>query len=100
MATLTVPHRAIGYKREVKRRGREPGVYAMRPKARYHLMKGDADPSGEGMTVCNLIVWGPDMFGDSHRQLRREDAYDIVEIASIPAERLCKKCLGSLKATD
>ena len=100
MAKLTVPHRAIGYKR--RGTGRNSNVWKMRAKDKYHLLRGDADPSGEGMTVCNRIVWGPDMFkpGEPYEDFNREDAYDIPEISAIPAERICKKCLGPLHAED
>ena len=102
MATLTAPHRAIGFKKG------EPGKRKMPKRGKYHLMKADGDPSCEGMTACNLIVWsegefveregtweGTPMFAGS-----RDDAYEIPLISEIPADRLCKKCLGPLHAED
>ena len=105
MAKLTTPHRAVGFKR--RGTGRNADKWRMRAKDKYHLMRRDGDPTGEGMTVCGLIVWGDDMFvredgfdDKRGRDYRRSDAYDIPEISSIPAERLCKKCLGPLHAED
>lgn len=97
MATLTAPHRAIGYKK-----GRNPSTRKMPAKGKYHFMKRDGDPTGDGLTVCGLIVWGPDLFDGKPPCYpgTREQAYDIVEISSIPAERICKKCLGPLHAED
>lgn len=105
MATLTTPVRAIGYRRRGK--GRNADKWRMRSRDKYHLMKGDGDVTGEGMTVCGLIVWGEDMFvredgfdDKRGRDYKRSDAYDVAEIANLPAERLCKRCLGPLHAED
>jgi hypothetical protein len=84
MAKLSLPRFAIGFKTGTN----NPKVS---PKGKYHLMKHGDSTTGQGMTACGFIIWDD---GD------RNKYYDIVRITSLSAERLCKKCLGPLKAED
>lgn len=97
MARLITPHRAIAFKK--RGRGRNHERFSVPAKAKYHLMKHDGDPTAAGFeggfTACNLIVWG-----DGQWNLPAESMWTFDEISSIPAERLCKKCLGPLHAED
>jgi len=98
VAKLTVPTRAIGFKKG------KPGKRKMPKTGKYHLLKHGNDPNGEGFTVCNAIVWGEDRFQPDEHGFRingkREESYEIVDISSITTEKLCKKCLGPMKAED
>lgn len=93
MAKLTLPTLAVGFK-DGKRDRKVP------PKKKYHLAKHGMDIHGECFTVCGYIVWDNDFLDECCGGVDRDHAYEIVEIASLPAERLCKKCLGPLKAED
>lgn len=86
MAKIYTPHRAIGIKGLTK----------------YHLMKNDGDPVAKegGLTVCNLVIKSDQDLKELFGCGDRSEIYDCPVITSLPAEQLCKACLGPLKAVE
>jgi hypothetical protein len=79
MCKLTVPTKAAGRIPEYLRRGQWK---KLKPE-RYHILKRD------GISVCNIPY--PASTGWE---------FDEKDISEIPSEKMCKKCLGGMKAED
>lgn len=92
MAKLIVPTKAIAYNKGNK------GTVSK--KAKYHLLKNGIEPDGkqDGFTGCMMIFWSDNSLSDFG--VTSSNRYDIKDVSELPADRLCKKCVGSMKLED
>jgi hypothetical protein len=91
MAKLSVPTKAVAYKK---------GKETLSKKAKYHLLKGGValDGTQDAFTGCNILFWTYDFVKEIG--LQEQLLYDIKDISELPADRLCKKCVGAMKLED
>lgn len=94
MAKLTVPTKAVAYKKGEKG--------AVPKKAKYHLLKDGVEPGGkeDAFTGCMMIYWGDESFEDLYGATHHSEKYDIKDVSELPADRLCQKCVGTMKLED